>query len=237
MLLKSRFLRLAVLAVAWTIASMPKSASALWIVIEVKQVKTGSWSLFGSTFNHYSSRLCFSAGPGDLPAQYQGLGITFDPLYNPDDVCLTDLRLLPGPGALAELGGDPLIFDDTMFPAPPGFAFDTQGGTEFNIHFDTPRPTIDGPPMIDLPGVFVSSRLPLGDPNLIRGEARLIGGQTFPVKLTSVPEPGSVFLGSSAAVILGAAATRRRRRRRQAAPSPARLSTCPTDRVHTVHAE
>ncbi len=207
--------RLAVIVAAFVFALPPRSASALWIVIEVKQIKTGSWSLFGSSFNHYRSQLCFTTGLGDLPTEYQNSGITFDDSkQGVDDVCLTDLRLFPGPGALAELGGDPMIFDDTMFPAPPGFAFDTLGGTEFNIHFETPLPTLDGPPMVDLPGVFVSSRLPVGDPNLVLGEARLIGGHTFPVKVTAVPEPGTTGQLITALALLGSTAAYHRRRRR-----------------------
>lgn len=214
MLCSLRFARLVACGAALAVALAPQTASALWIHIEWKSWKVGSWSLLGVSFDHTRSQLCVTAGPGDLPAEYQNFGITFDDgKGGVTDVCLTDLQLFAGPDALAALGGDPLIFDDTMFPAPPGFAFDTLGGTEFNIHFDTPRPTADGPPQIFLPGVFVSSRLPLGDPNLIQAEARLIGGHTFPVLVTAVPEPGSSALLASAAAILGGNFVYRRRRR------------------------
>lgn len=191
---------------------VPQSASALWIRVEWKSVKTGSWFLAGAQipFNHYDVTLCVSGGLGDPPPQ-NGIFIP-DPLTPIEDLNLTDLRLFAGPGASAALGGDPMIFDDTMFPPPPGYLFDTQGGTEFSIHLENPIPTVGSPPMVQLPGVFVSSRLPLGDPNLILGEARLVDGSTFPIVLTEVPEPSSLALGGTAVAILGAAARRRRRR-------------------------
>lgn len=197
------------LTLLWLI---PQQASALWIHIQDKRVKVGSWSLLGVSFNHYKHNICVEFGFDDPPPHLQNFAVFLDDLTPPEDLALAQLRYYPGPGAL---GGDSLIFDDTMFPAPPGYTFDTLGGTEFNIHFDTPRPLFGEPPLHEFPGVFVSSRLPIEDPNLVLAEAYLAGGARVPVLVTLVPEPGSMALASVAAVaLLGFGAMRRGRRSR-----------------------
>lgn len=187
-----------------------QSASALYVIIDVKKYPDGSWSLFGSSFNHYRTVLCVNVGVGD-PPPHLGIGVVLPDSTPPGDLLLTDLRYYAGPGALAALGGDPVIFDDTMFPPPPGYLFDTMGGTEFNIHFETPIATLGGESMIELPGVFVSSRLDIGDPNLILAEATLSNGTTFPVTLSVVPEPGTLAMAGAAIVAVGVAIRRRRK--------------------------
>jgi hypothetical protein len=187
-----------------------QSASAVYIIIEFKHTPDGSWSLLGSTFNHYHTTVCVNVGVGD-PPPHLGIGVVLPDSTPPGDLLLTDLRYYAGPGALAALGGDPVIFDDTMFPPPPGYLFDTMGGTEFNIHFETPIATLGGESMVDLTGVFVSSRLDIGDPNLILAEATLSNGTVFPVMLSVVPEPGTLAMAGTAIVAVSLAIRRRRR--------------------------
>ena len=192
-------------------------ANAAWVRIEFKKRDVGSWSLLGIEFTHTRTDVCVSGGLGDPPTQLATF--VFPDTLAPPDLSITGYRFLGGPGApaaLAMLGGSPTqIFDATMFPAQPmgGYSIGTNPvGSDFTITPDVPYLLpLGSMSMFDYPGLFISTRLDLSNPNLVVGEATLSNGLTAPIYITAVPEPSTAMFLILGGVGVGGVALRRRR--------------------------
>ena len=172
-------------------------ASAKDIFILVKKRVTGEWTLFGETFKHTKvEAICF--GEVGTP----GVSIPWPQFTIPDpvpmDLSLVSLRLSGGSGsamALADLGGSSTIFDDTMFPPPPGVTYDTGGGSIFELTPSAPiLLSVPGETPVGGPDLFISSRLDVFDPLLIEATVTLSDGTTGPAAIVMVPEPATPTL-------------------------------------------
>jgi hypothetical protein len=203
---------LRVLTLTGLLATWASPAAALWIHVEMKSVKNGSWTLLGGTFNHYDLVNCTAWGLGDPPAQYQNRAITVPDSTPLDELLLTDITFAAASGVPIGGPGTAPLFDDTMFPAPPGYQFATGSGDMFNIEFNTPLPTVGGPSMFELAGVFVSSQLNLTNPDEVLASVRLANGTTFRADVLSIPEPSTLALAGVAVASLVHVRLRRRRR-------------------------